>query len=294
MKRRGSLIFLALACGLAASASLDYEKGDTTSVFPDGSGIPKLGEPAEYAPENLYKYIDGAAEVYLGYGFEELAVQIYESEKGPSLTAEIYEHSDPRNGFGIYASERPVEGDFLKIGAQGYYEEGILNFVRGSYYVKLSSYALGDQDRSVLAQVAADIAARLGGDRSLPEILGRFPDRGKVENSERFIPQDFLGYAFLRNAYTCDYRVSESKFRLFAIEGRDSAECEAALKEYLRLVEYPEVAAEGRAYTVEDPHHGTVGLLWEGGYVWGILGLESEALRTEYLTGMRNPPPGDD
>jgi len=277
------LLVLILVSGLAASASLAFGAIDISDVFPDVDGIPKVEKPVTYAPENLYKYINGAAEVYLGYGFQELATQIYENRSGQSLTIEVYRHSDPRNGFGIYALERPIVGDFLKIGAQGYYEEGILNFVRGNYYVKLNSFNLGDDERTVLTGVAQDISDRLEGELEFPEIVRRFPKRGKVDNSERFVPVDFLGYSFLGNAYTCDYTVTKNKFKLFAIEGSDSAACEETLKKYMSHLGHPDVAPGEGLHTVEDPHHGAIGLLWKGKHIWGVMGLESPGLRAEYL-----------
>ena len=38
-------------------------------------------EPMNFIPGNLYEYINGAAEIYLAYDFEELIVGQYEKEK---------------------------------------------------------------------------------------------------------------------------------------------------------------------------------------------------------------------
>ncbi len=277
-------LILILSCSFFASALDASDEKAVASMFPEVKGIPKAEGPTIYVPENLYRYIDGAADVYLSYGFQDLAVLFYENEEGQSLTAEVYRHIDRRHGFGIYASERPQVGDFLDIGVQGYYEEGILNFVRGSYYVKLSSFKLGDDDSLVLVGVAKDVAARLEGELEFPEILSSFPRQGKVENSERFIPLDFIGYSFLRTAYTCEYEVEDARFRMFVIEEADSASCEETLRTYLGHIKHPESSRGEGSITVEDPHHGTVGLLQEGRYIWGLLGLEDPKTRSEYFT----------
>jgi hypothetical protein len=256
-------------------------------MFPEVRGIPKAEGPTMYEPENLYKYINGAADIYLAYGFQELVTQIYENERGQSLTVEIYRHVDRRSGFGIYALERPQAGNFLDIGVQGYYEEGILNFARGSYYVKLNSFDLGDEDSLVLADAAREMVEGLEGELEFPEILSLFPEKGKVENSERFVPADFLGYSFLRNAYTSDYAAAEAKFKLFAIEEADSAASEKTLRTYMSHIKHPKDDSGEDVLTVEDPHHGTIDLLREGRYIWGVLGLESSETRSEYLTLIR-------
>ena len=51
------------------------------------------GKAAAYTPENLFKYIDGEAELYLPYGFEKAAVARYvpPAGKGYGIVAGIFE-----------------------------------------------------------------------------------------------------------------------------------------------------------------------------------------------------------
>ena len=93
-----------------------------------------------YNPDNLYDYIDGAADAYLSYDFEELLVATYNGTNEKYITVEIYRHKTPTHAFGIYALERPTSDKFYNIGAQGYHEEGILNCLCGQYYIKISSH----------------------------------------------------------------------------------------------------------------------------------------------------------
>ena len=60
------------------------DQGNNITVFPDIAGMYKTGLPNTYIPENLYEYINGAAESYLAYGFQELFVQIYENDQKQS------------------------------------------------------------------------------------------------------------------------------------------------------------------------------------------------------------------
>ena len=124
-------------------------------------------------------------------------MQNYADRQKRALSAEIYFHSTPENAFGIYGSERPLAGDYLAIGGQGYYEEGVLNFFSGAYYVKLNGFDLGADGRAVLQVLAERIAAAIGGSSSLPVILAAFPIQGKVAHSERYIANNFLGNLFL-------------------------------------------------------------------------------------------------
>jgi len=171
----------------------------------------------------------------------------------------------------------------LKIGTQGYYEKGILNFVRGSYYVKLISFGLGSDDKSLLISVAQKIANQLEGELSFPRIVYSFPEEGKIKNSEKFISQNFLGHSFLKSAFTADYNDANTTFKLFIIKGADAKDCEEIITKYLQFVKTPVDSLKQGEYQVSDPYHGDVLLRWQGEYIAGVLYIEQENLRQKYL-----------
>jgi hypothetical protein len=251
--------------------------------FPQIAGWKQSGEMQTYEPDNLFDYIDGAADLYLNYGFRELKVAEYQNEKKASVIVEVYRHKTPVQAFGIYSQERRPDGDFLDIGAQGYSEKDVLNFFAGDYYVKMNSYKTGPEDQEILLLFAKKVLENLEEKGSLPLTLSAFPQDGKKKNSEKFIARNFLGYSFLHSAFTADYELSGKKFKLFIIEGADPDECHAMLQKYLeQTTKLGKNASEGRR-TISDPHHGEIDLLWKGKWLWGILSLEDVALRTKYL-----------
>jgi len=50
------------------------------ALFPQLDGWVQKGDPAVYTPGNLYEYIDGAADVFLGCGFVKLAALSFENK----------------------------------------------------------------------------------------------------------------------------------------------------------------------------------------------------------------------
>jgi len=96
-------------------------------------------QPRTYAPDTLYEYINGAADLYLSYGFEEVAVADYVQTEGADgwITVDIYDMGAPLHAFGIYGSERPPDVEAFPVGAQGYVCEGLIAFWQGDYYVKV-------------------------------------------------------------------------------------------------------------------------------------------------------------
>jgi len=257
--------------------------GEKSFVFPEIKGWKKSGEILTFSPGKLYDYINGAADLYLSYEFQELKVAEYQNEKKASVTVEVYRHKTPTHAFGIYSQERLSNANFLDIGAQGYLEKGILNFMTGNYYVKMNSIDTEPEDEEVLLTFAKKVAQKLGEKGSLPSILTAFPEEGKKKNSEKFIAKNFLGYSFLHSGFTADYELSGKKFKLYVIEGADQKECRNMIQKYLEKIEKPqENLAEG-PFTLQDPYHGEMDFTWKGKYIWGALNLGDSALRAKYL-----------
>ena len=254
-----------------------------TSPFPEVKGWKPYEKPQVFSRNTLYEYIDGAADLYLKLDFQELEVVEYRNEKKAAVTVEVYRHRTPNHAFGIYSQERLADASFLDIGAQGYYENNVLNFVKGLYYVKINSYNTGADDREILLNFGRKVAQNLEGKNSLPAILSSFPPEGKKKNSEKFISREFLGYSFLLPAFTADYDLAGKKFQVFVIEGRNQNECRDMMKKYLQEVGSQEREGHEGLYRIKDRHHGEIDLFWKGKYIWGTLNLDVPDLRSKYL-----------
>jgi hypothetical protein len=262
-----------------------------TEFFPELGGWTKEGEPEIYAPDNLFEYIDGAADLYLSYAFEELAMTSYTSGEKRSLTVEVYRHGDLRNAFGIYSQERPKDGRFVAIGTEGYYDTGVLNFFHGRYYVKVTGFYLEEEDERTLTAVATEVAERLGGEPLFPEALQCFPAEGKLAHSERFLALDVLGHSFLRSAFAADYETDGSALRVFLIEGKDEADAQKMLDGYVELAgKSGPVVDENGTFRFRDPRRSSdepVHLRKVGRYMWGLFTTDT-ATADSYIEALEN------
>jgi hypothetical protein len=276
MKTKGLVLGIVVFLWVPWSEAKDFK-------FPEIPGWNQSGEIETFIPKTLYEYINGAADLYFSYNFEELKVAEYVNDRKASVIVDVYRHATSTDAFGIYSQERLPNANYLDIGLQGYYEKNALNVLRGSYYVKINSFNTGADDQEILLAFAKKVSANLGEKGALPSILTVFPKEGKVTNSEKFISKKFLGYAFLHSAFTADYELADKKFKLFTIENGDPAECRNMIQKYLEQTGKTEAkVAEGR-HTISDPHHGEIDLYWRGGNIWGILNLNDLALRSKYL-----------
>jgi hypothetical protein len=250
-----------------------------SSYFPDIAGWAKKEGPSIYGPDNLYEYIDGAAENFLNYDFQDLVMLTYEDQQKHTLTVEIYRHRSPETAFGIYSSEKPLKGNYFPVGTEGYYEDGVFNFYAGPYYVKMSSFDLSGRDKALLLDVGNKISDRIGRQPGAPAALAIFPPEGKIVHSERFVLKNFLGHPFLHSGFVADYEKQGKKFQVFLIRADGEEEARSMEKQFLAAAPKsgtPPVPAVPSGFT--DPYNGKVLLIRQKSFIAGTLNApEAEA-----------------
>ena len=268
-------ILAATASQAAGSKPAPARPPEASSLFPKIGGWRLSDGPTTYSPETLFEYIDGGAEAFLQFDFQDLASATYarDSDRTPTtISVDIYRHRDAMRAFGMYTQERPAGTTPLPIGIEGYGGRDYLEFVVGSTYVKLVQS--GAQDPAALRRFAEKLAAGLPGTRAAPAVLKCFPERGKRVRAEKLTAREFLGYPFLHDAVAVPYQIGGANFRLFVVEGKDSADLRAMVTRYRAVGKSPDSAGEAGpagSATVKDPLNGEVVLQWKGRWLWGAV-----------------------
>src|SRR5512139_3134938 len=67
------------------------------------------GKEMKYDSRTLFKYIDGAAELYLAYGFQNLRVRRFEKSNQPQLIIEFYDMGSSEGAYGVFSYEQQDE-----------------------------------------------------------------------------------------------------------------------------------------------------------------------------------------
>ena len=261
-----------------------------SKLLPRVDGWKLESAPTRYTPETLFDYIDGGAEAFLQFDFQELTSATFVNAKKVEVRADLYRHRDPARAFGIYSQERKAGSTKLPGKLEGIASQDHLEFVAGAYYVKLALPAGGDA--GLLPMFAEKIAARLPGRREPPAVLACFPDEGKQPRAEKLSARDFLGHPFLHDAAAVPYVIDGARFRLFAVEGKDAADVRGMVAAFRAAGKLPkaEIPAEG-ALTLKDPLNGEVTMAWKGRWLWGAVDdpLPRRQALVEEL-GRRLPP----
>lgn len=231
-------------------------------VFPQLPGFKIHTDYPVFTPADLYDYIDGAADNYLAYGFTDLHVGEY--KKGREvIKTEIYHHSDHTMAFGIYSSERSPSFRFLNIGAQGYKTDGVINFFKGNYYVKIRTYSKKEKTLQAMESAAMKISQMLGGESEMPLQLGLFPSEGKKLNEETYINESVLGHSFLNKAFKASYSNGTDNFSIYIIQSGSAENNIKTVNLYLESAGIDPSRSEEGKYVINDGYNGTIFLAWK-------------------------------
>jgi hypothetical protein len=229
---------------------------ETNVSFPELKGYKIVQEYPVYVPDDLWDYINGGADAYLNYGFTDLHIAEY--VKGEtSIKVEVYHHKDNVYAFGMYALERGPDYHYIKLGVQAYAENSLVNFVKGPWYVKVSTYNEDEETGKILLKLAESLEKNLKGSDKLPDIFTCFPEDGKILNSESFIASSFLGYSFLNEVFTTSYEQDGNSFKLFVLVSESNENSMETEKELLSKAKSSN-PVEGGSVFMEDKYNGEI------------------------------------
>ncbi|MDX9948267.1 MAG: hypothetical protein RBS38_12975 [Bacteroidales bacterium] len=244
-------------------------------IIPEMKGYRIMKDYPVYKPENLWDFINGAADNYLAYGFIDLNVAEYKKGKDV-IKLEIYRHSDNTMGFGIYSSERSPSFNFVDIGAQGYIAGGSINFFKGDYYVKLRTYSKKEKVLKDEETLARRVASLLPGDNAMPPVLSQFPPDGKKPNEEVYIHESVLGHSFLGKAFKAAYQTGSDEFSVFISDGNSPEEVKETAHKYIATAGTAAVETGDSKIMITDGYNGTIFLAWKDKRLVIISGLAKD------------------
>ncbi len=244
-------------------------------VLPELEGFKKTTNYPVFKPENLWDFIDGAADTYLAYGFVDLHVAEYKKGKN-TIKLEAYKHNDNIMAFGIYSSERSPSFRFMNLGAQGYIAEGAINFYKGNFYIKIRTYSKSEKTLQSAEKLAVKVDNLISGESKMPAMLSKFPEIGKKKNEETFINESVLGHKFLNKAFKADYQVGSDNFSIFILENNSPEETRKTVDAYLKATGQDASDSGSGKYVLADGYNGTVFLAWKDNQVVIISGLSKD------------------
>lgn len=234
---------LLLILGIIGVACAGGVADDLTRFLPRDDVVPgwtRQGTPELFSNENLYALVDGQAEAFFAYGFEQAALGRYAGPQGSGLRIELFRLASPADAYGLFSTS--LSGQPIAVGAGGDTDPGRrLAFWQERYYVRIQAAQPVADD--VLRAFGRGVAAALPAGSDLPDLVTRLPAEGLQSRSARFFRQEIsiqrwlwlggsnmLGLSQETQGVLADYTVGGSTARLLWVRYPQAADAAQVLQ----------------------------------------------------------------
>jgi len=141
--------------------------------------------PVVYIGEDLYRLINGGADIFHEYGFKKVLTQKYINSNEKIISVEIYEMNDSSAAFGIFSLFTFNTGKPVKFNSDAYAGDEFFLFQKGNYYVSLT----GNESSLEIQTGLISIAEKIG------KII---TPSGKPVLVNKFIPLKYSRAAYIK------------------------------------------------------------------------------------------------
>ncbi len=247
------------------------------SDFPTVKGWIQAGEVSVYDADNLWEYINGAAELFVDYRVQTCRTTDL-SSGDVTVTVDLYDMGTPLNAFGIFNLESSGRGepfpDAVEAVISPPYQALLL---KGAVYIKVNAVE-GELTETIGRALLEGFARVLPGQTIYPEELELLPRKGKIAGTEGYQAEGFLGLTELTDCLYAEY-AGEGDETWLGFIMRSSPGSSSPWTELAVLWK----SLEHNGLTVlynEVPYRGLVGIVQTE---QGIIGVSGAADRAELL-----------
>ena len=258
----GMVVVAALlsACGGGKKPASVSAAVDMAKVFPSVSGWTVAEALQTYDHDHLFNLVDGQADSFFVYGFEQVATQRYQDSTGNRMNVEVWRLANPADAYGLFTAGRA--GTAASIGNGGDADPGLrIAFWQDRYFVSVSV------DNSVpdetLIGVAQAISKALPTGGETPGIVGRLPKDNMVEGSAIFFHNEMsiqmevwlggtnvLGLSPDTNGVAARYKLGDTTAHLMLVEYPSASAAAAGLKALQASQDVEELVASNQKGTL--------------------------------------------
>jgi hypothetical protein len=134
--------------------------------------------------ESIFKYINGAGEVYNSYAFSQVVVARYYRDDDSEILVELFDMGTDADAYGAFSYAREDEQSGL---GGGYERRGsVLCFWQNRYYCCVVMESSEEASSGDLEKVSRAISGKLPASSERPTLVAALPDEGRIVHSDRF------------------------------------------------------------------------------------------------------------
>jgi len=274
MDRKASLIVPVMVLFLFGCSGED-------SGFPAVDGWSRESEVLVYDADNLWEYINGAAELFIDYGVKSCHAADLAADD-VTVTVEVYDMGTPLNAFGIFDLESSGRGEPFPGAVEALISPPYqVLLLKGAHYIKVNLFE-GELTEVVSRSLLGGIAHALGGSADLPAEFDLLPGAGRVSGSEGYQAQGFLGLTELTHCVHAEYAgEDDTTWRGFVVHKVPATE---PLWEELTGTWEP-LEHQGKTVLFRQiPYRGLVGVVRTENGIMGVSGATDQTQLLDRLT----------
>jgi hypothetical protein len=176
MARGVCYYFLALAIGVMMMGCIRTSKSvNLVRSMPEtANGWQRRVPDGIYTAETLYKYIDGAAELYRAFNVKKIVSRYYVKEKEPDIIVDIFDMGTSYDAFGVY-HHAVREGAEAGIGQDSEFIGANLYFWKGSFYVSIIGLGETEELKRTIEMLGRSIADGITEEGARPDLIELLP-----------------------------------------------------------------------------------------------------------------------
>ncbi len=296
-----SFALITILCFVWAANSNEKPIENLFSIDPP-KGWRIKGSPQTFNKENLFEHINGQADLFFQYGFEQSAFAAYEGKDRDKdrIDVDIYDMGRPLNAFGIFSRFRGGEGAKSKIGLDSYADAQYIVFYKGNYFISLQAL---EPNARALEHLARAIESNIPNNGARPKELAYFPKEDLLEGTIEYYPNGLLGREFLGRGFKAVYSAQDPEkldsqgqraanhepilfLAIFQDHVKASKAMEAFKKDLAGKDKNLSEISDGqipKTLKAQDPYQGKMFIQLKDRYIIGAAGFNSEKRAESFL-----------
>lgn len=209
------------------------------------ASIPKslvpMSPPEVFTAQNLYKKINGKAELYLSAGFLRLQSQRFTKVDDPDSWMEVfvYNMGNVENAFAVFSTQRRDDAETVELAQFSYRTKNALFLLHGPYYVEIIAALPSVKFFKVMRLFAENFIHENDVEMKSIASLELFPRQNLNKNSISLHSSNPFGYNRLDRVFTAIYKQRDTELMAFISKRETAQEAKALASGYHKfLIEY--------------------------------------------------------
>lgn len=170
---------------------------DPSAALPQSiNGWKILAADRTFNNETLYDYIDGAAELFLSFGFSKVFNRIYSDGNQSEIIVDVFYMNSSYDAYGVFSHSVGKTGN--DFGQQSQVTNSSIVFWKDNFYISILCNPAADESKNVMLKIAGMLDKSITQTGQLPEIIDYLPADSLDKESIRY----FRHYIWLNSHYT--------------------------------------------------------------------------------------------